>query len=83
MSAFGLAAPFIPAGFYYKTLMWPRRFWPLYEHFLRHAAGLGHAPDAPDPDRYDHVHAHCDVLVVGCWPRRPRRCPRSRTQERA
>ncbi len=65
MSAFGLAAPFIPAGFYYKTLMWPRRLWPLYEHFLRHAAGLGHAPNAPDPDRYDHVHAHCDVLVVG------------------
>jgi len=68
MSAFGLVAPFIPAGFYYKTLMWPRRFWPLYEHFLRHAAGLGHAPDAPDPDRYDHVHAHCDVLVVGAGP---------------
>ncbi len=68
MSAFGLAAPFIPAGFYYKTLMWPRRLWPLYEHFLRHAAGLGHAPDAPDPDRYDHVHAHCDVLVVGAGP---------------
>ncbi len=68
MSAFGLAAPFIPAGFYYKTLMWPRRLWPLYEHFLRHAAGLGHAPDAPDPDRYDHVHAHCDVLVVGTGP---------------
>ena len=68
MSAFGLAAPFIPAGFYYKTLMWPRRLWPLYEHFLRHAAGLGHAPNAPDPDRYDHVHAHCDVLVVGAGP---------------
>ncbi len=68
MSAFGLVAPFIPAGFYYKTLMWPRRLWPLYEHFLRHAAGLGHAPNAPDPDRYDHVHAHCDVLVVGAGP---------------
>ena len=68
MSALGLVAPFIPAGFYYKTLMWPRRFWPLYEHVLRHAAGLGHAPTAPDPDRYDHVHAHCDVLVVGAGP---------------
>ena len=68
MSVFGLVAPFIPAGFYYKTLMWPRRLWPLYEHVLRHAAGLGHAPDAPDPDRYDHVHAHCDVLVVGAGP---------------
>ncbi len=68
MSALGLVAPFIPAGFYYKTLMWPRRLWPLYEHVLRHAAGLGHAPTEPDPDRYDHVHAHCDVLVVGAGP---------------
>ena len=68
MSALGLVAPFIPAGFYYKTLMWPRRLWPLYEHVLRHAAGLGHAPTDPDPDRYDHVHAHCDVLVVGAGP---------------
>ena len=68
MSVLGLAAPFIPAGFYYKTLMWPRRLWPLYEHVLRHAAGLGHAPTAADPDRYDQVHAHCDVLVVGAGP---------------
>ena len=68
MSVLGLATPFIPAGFYYKTLMWPRRLWPLYEHVLRHAAGLGHAPPEPDPDRYDHIHAHCDVLVVGAGP---------------
>ncbi len=68
MSLLGLAAPFIPAGFYYKTLMWPRRLWPLYERVLRRAAGLGRAPSGPDPDRYDYVHARCDVLVVGAGP---------------
>jgi glutamate synthase (NADPH/NADH) small chain len=29
---------------------------------------MGRAPQAPDPDRYEHVHAHCDVLVVGAGP---------------
>ena len=33
-----------PAGFYYKTFMWPASFWPKYEHVIRHAAGLGKAP---------------------------------------
>ena len=33
--------PFTPPGFYYKTFIRPRRLWPLYEKFLRHAAGLG------------------------------------------
>ena len=26
------------------------------------------APAEPDPDRYDKMHAHCDVLVVGAGP---------------
>jgi sarcosine oxidase subunit alpha len=55
----------LPAGFYYKTFMWPKGFWMRYEHVIRHAAGLGVAPDGPDPDRYDKRHAHCDVLVAG------------------
>ena len=33
--------PFTPPGFYYKTFIRPRRLWPLYEHILRTAAGLG------------------------------------------
>ena len=68
MAALGFADSFIPAGFYYKTLMWPRRLWPLYERVLRRAAGLGTAPTQDDPDRYDHTNAHCDVLVVGAGP---------------
>ncbi len=39
-------ARFIPAGFYYKTFMWPRKFWPKYEEVIRDAAGLGKAPEA-------------------------------------
>ena len=64
-----LIAPFIPAGFYYKTFMWPRRAWhALYEPRIRAAAGLGLAPTQADPDRYAARYAHCDVLVVGAGP---------------
>jgi sarcosine oxidase subunit alpha len=59
-------APIIPAGFYYKTFMWPASFWKkLYEPVIRAAAGLGRAPELPDPDRYQHRHAHCEVLIAG------------------
>jgi sarcosine oxidase subunit alpha len=64
-----LLSPFFPAGFYYKTFMWPRRAWKsLYEPIIRRAAGLGEAPTQPDPDRYAQRYAHCDVLVVGAGP---------------
>ena len=53
------------AGFYYKTFMWPRSWWKHYEHGIRKSAGFGQAPDGPDPDRYEHMNAHCDVLVAG------------------
>ena len=59
-------APVLPAGFYYKTFIWPRHAWKhLYEPLIRRAAGLGRAPRHPDPDRYEHFHAHVDTLVVG------------------
>ena len=64
----GLLSALIPAGFYYKTFMWPGRWWMKYEHFIRRAAGLGRAPTGPDPDIYDKSYAHCDVLVVGAGP---------------
>ncbi len=59
-----------PAGFYYKTFMWPPgpRWWLKYEHAIRHAAGLGRVAREPDPDHYDHRYAHCDVLVIGGGP---------------
>ena len=68
MAAAGLVARLLPAGFYYKTFMWPRRFWMRYEHYIRKASGLGVAPDEPDPDAYDKMNAHCDVLVAGGGP---------------
>jgi sarcosine oxidase subunit alpha len=58
-------ARLMPAGFYYKTFMWPKSMWMKYEHFIRKASGLGVAPRENDPDRYEHTHAHCDLLVVG------------------
>ena len=58
----------LPAGFYYKTFMWPESWWLRYEHLIRRAAGLGKAPPGADPDRCEKIHAHCDVLVVGAGP---------------
>ena len=58
-------SPVLPAGFYYKTFMWPASFWEKYEYFIRKSAGLGKSPTEPDPDIYDHKYIHCDVLVIG------------------
>ncbi len=62
------AGPFTPPGFYYKTFIRPRRFWPLYEKFLRNAAGLGKLPHEPGEEREwrtEYRRRHADVLVVG------------------
>jgi methylglutamate dehydrogenase subunit C len=73
--AFDIAAinnrisPLLVAGFYYKTFMWPAKFWEaVYEPLIRRAAGLGRAAGAADPDHYEKAHAHCDVLVIGGGP---------------
>ncbi|MDG1010292.1 MAG: 2Fe-2S iron-sulfur cluster-binding protein, partial [Amylibacter sp.] len=64
-----LASPFLSAGFYYKTFMWPRAFWEkVYEPFIRSAAGLGALSGETDPDVYDKGYLHCDVLVIGSGP---------------
>jgi sarcosine oxidase subunit alpha len=61
-----IAAPMFSAGFYYKTFMWPKAAWKrVYEPNIRAAAGLGVAPDQPDPDHYSARFAHCEVLVLG------------------
>jgi methylglutamate dehydrogenase subunit C len=62
-------SPLFAAGFYYKTFMWPAAFWEkVYEPLIRRAAGLGRAPESPDPDRYEHGNAFCDLLVIGAGP---------------
>jgi len=60
-----LFSSFFPAGFYYKTFMWPPKFWEKYEYFIRHTAGLGKSPTEDDPHIYEHFHFHCDILIVG------------------
>jgi len=57
---------FLPAGFYYKTFMWPQAFWKhVYEPIIRQSAGLGKAPKDRDADRYEHFYAFADVVVIG------------------
>ncbi|UCJ17350.1 sarcosine oxidase subunit alpha [Pseudomonas sp. MM211] len=58
----------MPPGFYYKTFMYPQNLWLTYEKYIRKAAGLGRAPKENDPDIYDYLNQHCDVLVVGAGP---------------
>ncbi|WP_294636374.1 sarcosine oxidase subunit alpha family protein [uncultured Aquabacterium sp.] len=64
-AALGTASRFMPAGFYSKTFKWPRALWPAYEAVIRKFAGFGSAPTEPDPEHYDHLYHHVDVLVVG------------------
>ena len=61
-----LLSPFLAAGFYYKTFMWPAKFWErVYEPLIRRAAGLGRNAGLPDPDSYEKTTEFCDVLVIG------------------
>ena len=62
-------SPFIGAGFYYKTFMWPASFWEkLYEPIIRMSAGLGSLSKLEDPDHYDKGFLHCDILIIGAGP---------------
>ena len=69
MSVTDLASPFLSAGFYYKTFMWPKKFWEkLYEPAIRASAGLGRLSMQEDPDSYDKGFLHCDMLIIGAGP---------------
>ncbi len=62
-------SPFLSAGFYYKTFMWPKAFWEkFYEPVIRAAAGLGSLSGFDDPDTYDKGYLHCDLLIIGAGP---------------
>jgi sarcosine oxidase subunit alpha len=61
-----VGGPFTPVGFYYRTMIRPRRAWPLYEKVLRNLAGLGRVAETSNGHaRYDTVHRRVDVLVIG------------------
>ena len=69
MAVNDLIAPFLSAGFYYKTFMWPKAFWEkLYEPIIRRAAGLGALSGEANKDTYEKAFAHCDLLVIGAGP---------------
>ncbi len=69
MATNDLLWPFLGAGFYYKTFMWPQAFWEkIYEPIIRASAGLGRLSGQPDGDVYDHGFLHCDLLVIGAGP---------------
>ena len=64
-----LFAPFLGAGFYYKTFMWPKAFWErVYEPIIRRSAGIGALSGTHNPDRYEKAFAFCDLLVIGAGP---------------
>ncbi len=69
-AAAGLASSVLGAGFYYKTFLGPGRdaWHKRWEPLIRRMAGLGRAPEAPDPERYANRYAHAEVLVVGAGP---------------
>jgi sarcosine oxidase, subunit alpha len=65
----GVFSPLLVAGFYYKTFIHPKFLWErLYEPALRRMAGMGRAPQMSDPDFYDRLNLHCDVLIAGGGP---------------
>ena len=71
LNIFDKASALLPVGFYYKTFIHPRAFWPLYEKVLRNVAGLGKID--PNPETYeepyfDKAYAHAEVTVVGGGP---------------
>ncbi|MFT5066596.1 MAG: NADPH-dependent 2,4-dienoyl-CoA reductase/sulfur reductase-like enzyme, partial [Reinekea sp.] len=69
MAVNDLVSPFLGAGFYYKTFMWPKAFWEkVYEPIIRRAAGLGGLSGKADPETYEKAFAFCDVLVIGAGP---------------
>ncbi len=65
-SVSGIFSPVLPAGFYYKTFMWPN--WHAFEPAIRRAAGFGRAPETEPSGVYLNRFDHCDVMVVGAGP---------------
>ena len=63
-----LMARFMAPGFYYKTFMWPRRWWPFYERILRRFIAGGEIDPRAERGYYDKRYAHPDVLVAGGGP---------------
>jgi len=59
-------ARFIPAGFYYKTFMWPR--FRLYEDSIRALAGIGRVDSNARAPRSRQQFLNVDLCVIGGGP---------------
>src|SRR5262249_492704 len=60
---------FLPVGFYYKRFHKPRWLWPLFEHTVRHIAGLGVIDVNATPTLEAEIeHLHTEVCVIGGGP---------------
>lgn len=64
----GKIVAFLPVGFYYKAFHSPRRLFPLWERFIRRAAGLGKVNFNWQRKITPKSYLHADVLVVGAGP---------------
>lgn len=63
LAGLGAFSAMLPAGFYYKTFMWPG--WKCFEPLIRRLAAAGAVSLRPDPDAYEEMSVAVDVLVVG------------------
>lgn len=68
MAANRLVGRFLSPGFYYKTFKSPSLLWPLYQRVLARFSPGGVVCPEPSAGRFDHRHAHPDVLVAGGGP---------------
>lgn len=68
LSIAGRIDKLMPVGFYYKSLIRPKALWPVFEHLIRHAAGLGVVDRNSHPEHYHHEYRHTDVAVIGGGP---------------
>ena len=68
LSATAIADRLLPVGFYYKTFIRPQALWPVYEHVLRHIAGLGKISSETEQAEFDKQYLHADIVVIGGGP---------------
>jgi sarcosine oxidase subunit alpha len=69
LRTFDRLARFLPVGFYYKRFHKPRWLWPIFEHVVRHVAGLGHVDSHGNHETHTEVeHLHTEVCVIGGGP---------------
>ena len=59
---------FFQPGFIYKTFMWPRFLWDVYEKFIRKTKGFDELKSDFDSLRYEKKHLNTDILIIGSGP---------------